>query len=88
MDEMNNNGFEPQQVEPEVINADNTGMAGTPEVEKRAKNAMIIGIVAIVCSFCCTYAGIIVGIVGLVKANGLSALPELSEKRQRKGTNL
>lgn len=66
MDEMNN-GFVPM---------------GDPEADKRAKTAMILGIVSIVCAFCCTYAGVIVGIVGLVKANGLSAFPELSPNAQ------
>ena len=67
MDEMNNNGFVP---------------AGDPEADKRAKTTMILGIVSIVCSFCCTYAGLIVGIIGLVKVNGLSAFPELSPSAQ------
>lgn len=47
MDEMNYNGFTPE------VN---------PEGENRAKTVMTLGIVALVCSFCCTYAGIIVGI--------------------------
>lgn len=57
---------------------------GDPETDKRAKNAMTLGIVGLVCAFCCTYAGIIIGIIGLVKANGLAALPELSSDAQGK----
>ncbi len=67
MDEMNN-GFVP---------------TGDPEADKRAKNAMIIGIVGIVCGLCCTYAGVILGIIGLVKANGLAKLPDLSADAQK-----
>lgn len=67
MDEMNNMGYQP---------------AGDPETDKRSNTVKILGIVSIVCSLCCTYAGIIVGIIGLVKANGLAALPELSQTAQ------
>ncbi len=67
MDEMNN-GFVPM---------------GDPELDKRAKNAKIISIVAIVVGFCCIpLAGIIMGIIGLVKANGLAKMPELSSTAQ------
>ena len=66
MDEMNN-GFVP---------------VGDPEADKRANTTKILGIVSIVCSFCCTYAGLIVGIIGLVKVNKLSAFPELSPSAQ------
>ncbi len=66
MDEMNN-GFVPM---------------GDPETDKRAKNAKIIGIIGIVCGLCCTYAGLALGIVGLVKALGLEKMPELSSEAQ------
>lgn len=67
MNEMNN-GFVPM---------------GDPELDKRAKNAKIIGIVAIVVGFCCIpLAGIIMGIIGLVKANALTKMPELSSTAQ------
>jgi hypothetical protein len=66
MDEMNN-GFVP---------------TGDPEADKRAKNAMIIGIVGIVCGLCCTYAGVALGIVAFVKANNLLKMPELPTQAQ------
>ena len=50
----------------------NYNQGGDPMLDSRAKTVLILGIVSIVCSLCCTYAGIIVGIVGLVKANSLA----------------
>jgi hypothetical protein len=66
MDEMNN-GYAPM---------------GDMELEKRAKNARVIAIIGLVCTLCCTYAGVALGIVAFVKANNLLKMPELPTQAQ------
>ncbi len=63
--------------------------APQPDLEKRAGTVMTLGIVGLVISIvigfcCCTLPGPIIGIVGLVKANGLMPMiSNLSEKGQK-----
>lgn len=68
----------------------NGGFNGVhPDLEKRASTVMTLGIVGLVISIvigfcCCTLPGPIIGIVGLVKANGLMPMiSNLSEKAQK-----
>lgn len=68
----------------------NGGFNGVhPDLEQRASSVMTLGIVGLVISIvigfcCCTLPGPIIGIVGLVKANGLMPMiSNLSEKGQK-----
>ncbi len=79
------NGGQPPYQQPPYPN-DFNGIH--PDLEKRAGTVMTLGIVGLVISIvigfcCCTLPGPIIGIVGLVKANGLMPMiSNLSDKGQ------
>ncbi len=88
------NAYNQQPASQNPYNQQNFGggmnQPGSPELEQRARTVMTLGIVGLIVSVvigccCCTIPGPVIGIIGLVKANGLKPMmSSLSPEAQQK----